>query len=98
MLESQGCVVDFIMWEGQRLLIYPLQVARQTLQNWFKGQTTNGHKAAEKEAQKTAEVVARNARIATGTILRMFDNFLGTYKRKDGLLTIAGALQSDCRS
>ena len=60
------------------------------MQNQFKGQTTNGHKAAE--------VVAWNACITTDTILWMFDNFLGTYMCKDGLLTIAGALQSDCRS
>lgn len=48
---------------------------------------------AEKEAQKTAETAARNARIATDTVLRTFDNSLSTYKRKDDLLTIAGALQ-----
>jgi hypothetical protein len=48
---------------------------------------------AEKEAQKTAETTARNARIATDTILRTFDNSLSAYKRKDDLLTIAGALQ-----
>ena len=95
------------MWEGHHLLIYSLRVARQTLQNQFKGQTISGHKAAEilregpdseKEAQKTGEVEARNTRIATDTILQMFDNFLGTYRCKDGLLTIAGARQSDCRS
>ena len=48
---------------------------------------------AEKEAQKTAETAARNARITTDTVLRTFDNSLSTYKRKDDLLTIAGALQ-----
>ncbi|KAM6491483.1 hypothetical protein JOM56_013052 [Amanita muscaria] len=48
---------------------------------------------AEKEAQKTAETAVRNARIATDTILRTFDNSLSAYKRKDDLLTIAGALQ-----
>jgi len=48
---------------------------------------------AEKEAQKTAETMAQNAYIATDTILWTFDNSLSTYKCKDDLLTIAGALQ-----
>ncbi|KIL65457.1 hypothetical protein M378DRAFT_10832 [Amanita muscaria Koide BX008] len=38
---------------------------------------------AEKEAQKTAETAARNARIATDTILRTIDSSLSAYKRKD---------------
>ena len=48
---------------------------------------------AEKEAQKTAEVMAQNACIATDAVLWMFDNSLSTYKHKDDLLTIAGTLQ-----
>jgi hypothetical protein len=48
---------------------------------------------AEKEAQKTAEIAAWNALIAEDTVLWTFDNPLGTYKRKDDLLAIAGALK-----
>ena len=48
---------------------------------------------AEKDAQKTAETVARNTRIATDSVLRTFDNSLSAYKRKDDLLTIASALE-----
>ena len=44
----ERCVVDCVMWEEHHLIIYTFQVAQQTLQNWFKGQTTSRHKAAEK--------------------------------------------------
>ena len=50
---------------------------------------------AEKDAQKTAETVTRNTRIATDSVLQTFDNSLSAYKRKDDLLpvTIASALE-----
>ena len=48
---------------------------------------------AEKEAQKLAELEARNARITQDAASKVFDHTLTSYKRKDELLSIAGALQ-----
>ena len=48
---------------------------------------------AEKEAQKSAESVVRNARIAKDTLTRTFDAPLSSYKRKDDLVILAGTLE-----
>jgi len=40
---------------------------------------------AEKEAQKTAEMAARNVRIIVDTASKIFDNPLSSYKLKDDL-------------
>ena len=48
---------------------------------------------AEKEAQKLAELEARNARIADDAASKVFDHTLTSYKKKDELLSIAGALR-----
>ena len=48
---------------------------------------------AEKEAQKLAELEARNVRIAEHAVSKVFDHALTSYKKKDELLSIAGALQ-----
>ena len=47
---------------------------------------------AEKEAQKTADTAARNARIFMDTTSKVFDSPLSSYKLKDDLRTITGAL------
>ncbi|KIL65352.1 hypothetical protein M378DRAFT_77093, partial [Amanita muscaria Koide BX008] len=48
---------------------------------------------AEKEAQKLAEQEVRNARIAEDAVSKVFAHTLTSYKKKDELLSIAGALQ-----
>ncbi|KIJ90309.1 hypothetical protein K443DRAFT_79390, partial [Laccaria amethystina LaAM-08-1] len=47
----------------------------------------------EKEAQKTSEALERNAQITQDIVLKIFDKPLTSYKRKDELVTIAGALK-----
>jgi DDE superfamily endonuclease len=47
---------------------------------------------AVKEAQKTAETAAHNVRITTDSALKIFDSPLSSYKLKDDIRTIAGAL------
>lgn len=47
----------------------------------------------EKEAQKASEALVRNAQITQDIVLKTFDKPLTSYKRKDELVTIAGALK-----
>ena len=47
----------------------------------------------EKEAQKASDVLARTAQITQDIVLKIFDKPLTSYKRKDELVTIAGALK-----
>jgi hypothetical protein len=47
---------------------------------------------AEKEAQKEAHAVAQNIRITSNTLLKVFDAPLSSYKLKDDLIVLAGAL------
>ncbi|KAF8337758.1 hypothetical protein F5887DRAFT_890433, partial [Amanita rubescens] len=48
---------------------------------------------AEKEAQKLAKLEACNVHITDNTASKVFDHALTSYKKKDELLSIAGALQ-----
>ena len=48
---------------------------------------------AEKEAQKLAELEARNAHIADDAASKVFDHALTSYKKKDEFLSIAGVLK-----
>ena len=50
---------------------------------------------AEKEAQKQADHHARQSQIIKDTVLKVFDRPLTTYKRKDELIVLAGALELD---
>ncbi|KIK03090.1 hypothetical protein K443DRAFT_42533, partial [Laccaria amethystina LaAM-08-1] len=47
----------------------------------------------EKEAQKAAEALTRSAQIMHDTVLKVFDKPIASYKKKDDLVTIGGALQ-----
>jgi hypothetical protein len=49
--------------------------------------------AAEKEAEKAAQEKIRLARINEEIVLKVFTKSLSSYKRKDDLITLAGALQ-----
>ena len=47
----------------------------------------------EKEAQKALDVLAQTAQITQDIVSKIFDKPLTSYKRKDELVTIAGALK-----
>ena len=74
-------------------------VALPELQNVFEAEEANRKEQercnAEKEAQKQAEHLARQSQIMKDTVLKIFDHPLSTYKRKDELIVLAGALELD---
>jgi len=74
-------------------------VALPELQETFKADEANQKEQewsnAEKEAQKQADNHACQSQIIKDTVLKVFDHPFPTYKHKDKLVILAGALELD---
>ncbi|EGO22368.1 hypothetical protein SERLADRAFT_409890 [Serpula lacrymans var. lacrymans S7.9] len=96
--QDQRCSHPELLMQLQstRLKVRLLEDENTELKAVFKQQEIERKEKAridtEKEASKQQEDTAHNTRITIETVMKVFDKSLASYKRKEDLIVIAGAL------